>query len=152
MIPPRVSRRHIGVFLPGQRDNDTGRIEEVRLMKRTSMSSVVCAGFALALAGRVTAGSDVLRTVYFSAVDASGARVTDLTPADLTVKEGGKDRAIDAVGPATAPMQVFVIVDDGGTGAFQAAVARFIEATLGHAQYAISVMNPQPNKVANFSA
>jgi hypothetical protein len=128
-------------------------------MKRILVSLIVLAALALTLTGRVAATTgtgaaraDVLRTVYFSAVDAKGTAVTDLTAADLTVKEGGKDRAIAGVQPATAPMQVSLLVDDAGTGAFQAAVAQFIDATLGHAQYAISVMNPQPMKVANYTA
>ena len=96
-------------------------------------------------------GADVLRTVYFSAVDEKGVHVTDLTAADLTVKEGGKDRAIDAVKPATAPMQVSLLVDDGGTGGFQAAVGQFIQATFGRAEYAIRVLNPQAIKVQDFT-
>jgi hypothetical protein len=127
-------------------------------MKQPLTLSVVFAAFALTLAGRVAATpgtatrrADVLRTVYFSAVDAKGVPVTDLTAADLTVKEGGKDRPIPGVQAATAPLQVSLLVDDAGTGAFQAAVAQFLQATLGHAQFAISVLNPQPMKVANFT-
>lgn len=95
---------------------------------------------------------DVRRTVYFSAVDASGAQVTDLTAADLTVKEGGKERPVAALQPATGPMSVFLLVDDGGLGAFRAAVAQFLQTMLGHGQFAISVLNPQPIRVANFTA
>jgi hypothetical protein len=95
---------------------------------------------------------DVLRTVYFSAVDANGAPVTDLTAADLTVKEGGKERPVAAVQPATAPIDVFLLVDDGGLGGFRAAVARFLQTMLGRGQFAISVLNPQPIKVTSFTA
>ena len=95
---------------------------------------------------------DVLRTVYFSAVDANGAHVTDLTAADLTVKEGGKERPVAAVQPATAPIDVFLLVDDGGLGGFRAAVAHFLQTMLRHGQFAISVMNPQPIKVTGFTA
>jgi VWFA-related protein len=95
---------------------------------------------------------DVLRTVYFSAVDANGAHVTDLTAADLTVKEGGKERPVAAVQPATAPMDVVLLVDDGGLGAFRAGVAQFLQKMLGRGQFAISVLNPQPIKVTNFTA
>jgi hypothetical protein len=123
------------------------------------MLSIACLVFALALAGRVDATTgtaarraDVVRTVYFSAVDAKGAPVTDLTAADLAVKEGGKDRPIAAVQPATAPMQVSIIVDDGGTGGFQAAVAQFLQATFGRGHFAIRVLNPQAIKVVDFTA
>lgn len=92
--------------------------------------------------------ADVLRTFYFSAVDSKGAHVTDLTAADLTVKEGGKERVITAVRPATAPMQISLLVDDAGTGAFQPSVARFLQATVGRAQFSIRVLSPQPIMVA----
>ena len=92
--------------------------------------------------------ADVLRVVYFSAVDSKGVQVTDLTAEELTVKEGGKDRAIASVRPATAPMQISLLVDDAGTGAFQPGVAQFLQATLGRAQFSIRVLSPQPLMVA----
>jgi hypothetical protein len=95
--------------------------------------------------------ADVRRTVYFSAVDAKGAPVGDLTAADLTVKEGGKERPIDAVQPATKPMQLSIIVDDGGTGGFQAAMGQFIQATFERAEFVIRVLNPQALKVTEFT-
>jgi hypothetical protein len=92
--------------------------------------------------------ADVLRVVYFSAVDSKGVQVTDLTAEELTVKEGGKDRAIASVRPATEPMQISLLVDDAGIGAFQPAVAQFLQTTLGRAQFSIRVLSPQPLMVA----
>jgi hypothetical protein len=128
-------------------------------MKRILISLLAFAAFAQMVTDRVaaTAGTaapraDVLRRVYFSALDDKGAPVTDLTAADLTVKEGGKDRQIAGVQPATAPMHVAIFVDDAGTGAFQTAVSQFFGTTLGHARFAVSVMNPQPIKVVDYTA
>jgi hypothetical protein len=104
-----------------------------------------------AATGAAAPRADVLRTVYFSAVDDKGVHVTDLTAADLTVKEGGKDRAIVAVQPATTPMQVSILVDDAGSGGCQAAVGQFLQTTFGHAHFAIRVLNPQPIKVTDFT-
>ena len=95
--------------------------------------------------------TDVLRTVYFSASDASGAAVTDLTAADLAVKEGGKDRVVAGVERATAPLQVVLLVDDAGTGAFQGAVAQFLQALFGRGQFAIYAFNPQPIRLTDFT-
>lgn len=95
--------------------------------------------------------ADVTRTVYFSAVDSKGGHVTDLAAADLAVKEGGKDRVIEAVGPATAPMQLSILVDDGGTGGFQGAVSQLIQATFGKAAYTIRLLSPQAIKVLDFT-
>jgi hypothetical protein len=125
------------------------------IMKPNATVSLICLAFAMTLTGLNGAAApraDVLRTVYFSAIDGKGVYVTDLTAADLTVKEGGKDRVIDAVKPATAPMQVSLLVDDGGSGGFQAAVSQFIQATFGRAEYAIRVLQPQAIKVQDFTA
>jgi hypothetical protein len=94
---------------------------------------------------------EVRRTIYFSAVDANGAQVTDLTAADLSVKEGGKDRAIVGLQPATAPMDVVLLIDDGGLGAFRLPAAQFLQATFGRGQFAISLLSPQPIKVVDFT-
>lgn len=104
-----------------------------------------------AAAGTARPSVEVLRTVYFSAVDGKGVHITDLTAAELTVKEGGKDRAIDAVKPATAPMQISLLVDDSGSGGFQAAVSQFIQATFGRAEYAFRLLQPQAIKVQDFT-
>lgn len=120
-------------------------------MKRLLLFSVVFTGLAMPMTGHASRGADVLRTVYFSALDAKGAPVTDLTATDLAVKEGGKDRAIASVAPATVPIQVSLLVDDGGTGGFQAAVAQFLETMLGHGQFAIRAFNPQPSKLIDFT-
>jgi hypothetical protein len=119
-------------------------------MKRILTLSIVMPAFALVLTAAPRA--DVTRTVYFSAVDGKGTPITDLTAADLTVKEGGKSYPIAALKPAPDPLQVFLVVDDSGSGYFQGGVAQFLQSTLGHAEVAISVLNPQPNKVANFTA
>jgi hypothetical protein len=120
-------------------------------VQRLLMLSVVWAALAIPVAGRATAGADVVRTVYFSARDAQGVTVTDLTAADLALKEGGKDRTIVAVQPATAPVQVTILVDDGGTGAFQGAVTQFLQTLLGHGQFAIRALNPQPSRLTDFT-
>lgn len=117
------------------------------------MKRVLALPLMLLATATPTARTDagVIRTVYFSAVDAKGVHVTDLTSADLTVKEGGKERAIEAVRPATALMQVSLLVDDAGTGGFQAAVAQFVQATFGKAEFAVRVLNPQAIKVMDFT-
>ena len=86
------------------------------------------------------------RRVYVTAVDGSGAPVTDLTAADFIVKEVVK------AGPATAPMQIAILVDDNGTGIFRYAVGKFIEALLGRAEFAISTVTGQTLKIVDYTA
>lgn len=126
-------------------------------MTRVFIASILLGGLALMSMGRVSATAnssaaraEQVRTMYFSAHDAKGVAVADLTAADLTVKEGGKNQAISSVKAATGPMQIALLIDDSGTGAFQGGVAQFLQATVGHGQFAISVLNPQPQKIANY--
>jgi hypothetical protein len=119
-------------------------------MRFAGVLAVACGVTATLLAA--PARRDQVRTVYFSALDAKGTPVSDLTAADLAIKEGGKDRAIATLEPATAPMQVAILIDDGGSGVFQPAVLQFLQATVGHAQFSISLMNPQPNRILDYTA
>ena len=93
----------------------------------------------------------VTRTIYFSATDSKGAPISDLTPAELTVKEGGKDRTITGVQSATAPMQVALIIEDGGTGAFQAATLQFLNKLLPRGQFSIRLINTQSMRLVDYT-
>lgn len=115
-------------------------------MKRLLMVSVMSVVLAVPAAGQET-----VRRVYFSAVDAKGVQVTDLTVADLAVKEGGKERAIRSVEPATAPLQISILVDDAGTGAFQVAVAQFLQTMFGKGHFVLRAMTPQPTRLTELT-
>jgi hypothetical protein len=54
----------------------------------------------------------VNRTVYVTATDSKGAPVTDLTAADLVVKEGGKEREIVKAEPARGRMRLALAVEE----------------------------------------
>jgi hypothetical protein len=104
------------------------------------------------LAGRVTAKpAETPRTVYLSAVDAKGAPVTDLTTADLAVKEGGQDRVIASLKEATTPMEVAILDDDDGSGFFQAGILQLLQALGDRAVYSISRFNPQYAKILDYT-
>src|SRR5579871_875767 len=120
-------------------------------MKRLLPLPVIIAVLGTPLTGHAR-GADTPRTVYFSAVDSKGAPVTDLTAADLAVKEGGKDRAIGDLSHASAPILVSILVDDGGTGAFHGPVAELINGMQARGQFAIRAFNPQPTKLTDFTA
>jgi VWFA-related protein len=91
------------------------------------------------------------RRVYVTAQDRNGAVVADLTAADVAVKEGGKAREVLTLKPATAPLQIAILVDDNGTGLFRVAVARFIEALLGRAEFSIITVAGQPLRLTPFT-
>jgi hypothetical protein len=91
------------------------------------------------------------RRVYVIAHDRNGAAVLDLAADDISVKEGGKAREVLAFRPATGPMQIAILVDDNGTGFYRVAVARFIEALIGRAEFSIITVAGQPMKLTPFT-
>lgn len=113
-------------------------------------STVMLTGGAT-LAVKPAPVADVTRQIYISATDGSGAQVTDLTAADISIKEGGKDRPVESLKPATGPMHIVVLVDDAGSGAFQAATAQFLERTLARSQVSITLLNPQASMLVDFT-
>lgn len=110
---------------------------------------------ALLLAGAVAAASataqEQSRLVYVSALDKDGAPIDDLGTADFAVKDGGKEREVLRAGPALGKMQIAILVDDNGTGLFRVAVARFIEALLGRAEFSISMVTGQTMKLVDYT-
>lgn len=105
-------------------------------------------------AGRATGepkAAETTRQVYISATDASGAPVADLTAADVAVKEDGKERPVASLQPAGAPMQVAILVEDAGLGAFQSGVAQFLQRSIGHGQFSITALTPQATLLVDFT-
>jgi hypothetical protein len=52
------------------------------------------------------ARAETTRRVFFSATDARGLPVTDLTAADLTIREGGRERTAATLVPASGTLQI----------------------------------------------
>jgi hypothetical protein len=77
---------------------------------------VLASAATLSLAGNSQSKGPVERTVYFTATDQRGAYVDDLTPADLVIREGGKDRQILRVSPSTERLKVALAIDEGLSG------------------------------------
>src|SRR5437879_4431025 len=71
------------------------------------------------------------RMVCVSAIDKNGGAVADLQASEFQVKEGGKTAEVLSARPATTPLRINLIVADGGTGAFQLAIATFLQKLLG---------------------
>jgi hypothetical protein len=124
-------------------------------VKNTARLLAVSALLLMAPIGSVVgtgpAGADITRKVYVSATGLKGEFVTDLTAAEISVKEGGKACPVASLQPATAPIEVAILVDDLGSGGFQAAVGQFLQKSLGHGQVAISLLNLQAMKIVDFT-
>jgi VWFA-related protein len=70
-----------------------------------------------------------VRTVFVTVTDGKGATVPDLTPADFTIKEGGKEREVLKAEPATARLRLAVMVEERllGDGSVRLGVFEFMK-------------------------
>jgi VWFA-related protein len=118
-------------------------------------ASIVLFSAGLAAAGQTPAAAapaeTVTRTVFVTVTDKNDLPVTDLTPADFVVKEGGKARSVLEAGMTTVPLRIALIVDDNGTGIFRYGVAKFIERLQGRAEFAVSTVTGQHLKIVDYT-
>ena len=96
--------------------------------------------------------AEIRRVAYVAATNSAGEFVTDLAPSDVVVKENKQARAVVALVPASERLHVAVLVDDGGAGGLRAPVAQLLSILYGRADFAISLLNPQPFKLNDYSA
>src|SRR5262249_46286868 len=52
---------------------------------------------------------------------------------------------------AKTPLRIALVVADQGTGAFQLGLARFMQTLLGHAEFSLTSVIVQPEKIVDFS-
>ena len=89
---------------------------------------------------------------YVSAVDASGAPVTDLKAHEIVVVEDGQEASIDRLELVTRPVRVQVLVDNGvGTGSqllqFRNGLRGFFNALPLGVEASLITLSPQPRFV-----
>jgi hypothetical protein len=100
----------------------------------------------------MSAAQPSTHVVYVSASAKSGGPVADLQPSDIELKVNGKKQEVLSVRPATAPLRIALVDSDGGTGAFQLAIARFMQRLLGHAEFALTSVIRQPERIVDYAA
>jgi len=87
--------------------------------------AVACAITGSTIQPFVAAADALTRTLYVTITDDKGAAVTDLTPANFKVKEGGKDREIVKAAPATTKPHLALMVEDRLVGDYQVRLGMF---------------------------
>ena len=102
-------------------------------------------------AAQAEASAGLTRTVYVTVTDKNNVPITDLGTGDFVVKEGGKTRDVVEAGLTNVPLKVALIVDDNGTGVFRYGVAKFIERLQGRAEFALSTVNGQHQKIVDYT-
>jgi VWFA-related protein len=116
-------------------------IESVVALGLTLLAAAVPA-FSQDAARRPQASDPRTRDVYVSVLDSKDAPITGLTAADFQVREDGVAREVLRAGPATAPLQIVLLVDDSQalTPALQPTregLTRFVDKLHGHGEIAI---------------
>ncbi len=114
-------------------------------------------GIGLSVAALPAGGQsaiDVQRSIYVAAVDESGAGVADLTAADLTVNEGGKNRDIVRVEPVQGRLKIALVVEEQLTpyNPIRQALGGFIDGVRGFADIALYVVGRRNEKRVDYTA
>ncbi|MEO8483272.1 MAG: hypothetical protein ABI634_13755 [Acidobacteriota bacterium] len=113
-------------------------------------ATVSMVGLSETAAARTEAAT--LRTLYLAATTADGAFVTDLAASEIVVKADRRAGEVKELIRSTDQIHVAVLVDDGGSGLFQGPVAQLVGGLYGQAAFSISMLNPQPYRLNEFSA
>jgi VWFA-related protein len=97
------------------------------------------------------------RTLYVSAVDASGKPVAQLGPADVTVREDGMAREVLRVTPAADPMQIALLVDNSvaitnQVTDYRAALKAFLAKFPSPHEVALITFGDRPTIVAEYTS
>ena len=93
------------------------------------------------------------RTVYVTALDRKNQPVPGLIAADFKIKEDGRVREIIRVEPGSEPMQIALLLDDGGPslGASRQAAAEFVERLQGKASFSLITTGGRAQTRVNFT-
>jgi hypothetical protein len=123
-----------------------------RILALSASTLVFAAGLSAESPRQAETHEGLTRTVYVSVLDKTDLPVTDLGPGDFVVKEGGKTRDVVEAGMANVPLRIALLIDDNGTGIFRYSVVKFVERLQGRAEFALSTVNGQNQKLVDYTA
>lgn len=94
------------------------------------------------------------RTIYVSVIDRSGQPVPGLTPADLSVKEGGKDREITGVAIPSTRMHLALMVEESITAdsSVRTGLYEFVKRMLPQADISLITVGLRNTAVTPFTS
>ena len=118
-------------------------------MNSALLLALISMAFDISQEPRATDGGPRTRDVYVSVADSKGAPVKGLGEADFTVREDGTAREVLKAGPATARLDVALLIDDsqGSTSMIQPlreGITAFVEKLQGKADIALITFGERP--------
>jgi Ca-activated chloride channel homolog len=124
-------------------------------MMQRSLQFLVCAAILAAASSPLRAQTEE-RSVYASVVDKAGKPVTDLSPAEFVVREGGLAREVLRVQPATEPAQIALLIDtsaaiEPSVGDIRRALQRFFKEVGGEHEVAVIAYGERPTVVVDYT-
>jgi hypothetical protein len=116
-----------------------------------ALASALAIGVVAAVA--VPAAGPTTRTVYVTVVNDQGTAVPGLTPADFVVKEGGKEREIAAVAPASEKMRLALMVEQplAGLSGVRIGLAEFVARISPSADIGLFLVHQRSEKLVDFT-
>jgi VWFA-related protein len=111
------------------------------------ISAAASYGAGAAISPRVEAAAQgKVRTLYASITDKAGIPATDLTPADITIREDGQSREVVSVKRATTPMAVSLLVDSS-----QVVQAMTQELRIGMTNFVTTLLKQSPDSTISLA-
>lgn len=112
--------------------------------------------FSLRAQTRSPEASARTRDIYVSVVDSKGVPIAGLSAADFMVREDGVAREVLKAGPATAPMQIIVLIDDSeaATNAIQRireGLTAFVDKLQGRAEIGLVTIGERPTSLVQYT-
>ncbi len=115
---------------------------------------VVASASSVPTVARSSALAPLTRTIHVTVSDSAGRAVPGLTVADFLLKEGGKDREITKVEPATAKMRIALAFEEGLTpqGGVRQGIGDFVQKMVSQAEIALFVVGISNQMVVPYTS
>ena len=128
-------------------------MSELRTARRTTVLLLGAVQFLLLVATIAATPQMQRRTIYVTALGRNGRPVPGLTADDFRVKEDGRVRGITRAEPASQPMQIALLLDDGGPSlaAIRQATGQFVERLQRRAEFSLTTTGGQPQTRVTFT-
>ena len=124
-------------------------------MRRLPVAALTCAlVVAVVPETRSAADAPTVRTVYVTVVDDRGNPVTNLTPEDFGVKEGGRDCAIVSVEPARERIRLALMVEEllAAEPVVRAGLMNFVKRMHTTAEISLIVIRQRGETVVDYTS